>query len=233
MAIQQIDRQNVSKMAFEQMRDMIANGDWPSGSKIQSENKLAAQLGVSRVTVRSAIHKLSGLGLVESRPGEGTYVCQLDGTQAFNSMIPVILLSNTARKSLHELRTIVECGCARLAAARITDEQLKMLRKNVDEMQAHESMPEKAAADDLAFHKGISDATGNLYLKQVFSIIETNFTKSLVENAHHMGTSSGIHFHRKLCDALEKRDAALAESVMEEHLKVTYETMLSLLEENK
>lgn len=230
MAITQIKRQNVSELVFEQMKSMIADGEWLPGEKIQSENELAAQFGVSRVTVRSAIQKLSSLGLVESRHGEGTYVCKLDGSQAFNSMIPMIVLSGQNREYLHELRVIVEVGCVRLAAERITPEQLAALRASVEAMRSHEDAPEQAASDDMDFHKGIAAATGNQYLQQIFDIIETNFARYLVENIHHIGASSGIFYHGQICDALERRDAELAEKLMAEHLKVTKDTMCRLAE---
>lgn len=233
MAITQIKRQNVSELVFEQMKDMIASGEWAPGSKIQSENELANQFGVSRVTVRSAIQKLSSLGLVESRHGEGTYVCELDGSQAFNSIIPMIVLSGENREALHELRVIVEVGAARIAAERITPQQLQTLRDSVTAMKEHENQPEQAAADDLAFHKGLAGATGNPYIKQIFEIIETNFARYLVENIHHIGASSGVSYHGKICDALERHDPEQAAALMLEHLNVTRNTMRKLSEDKK
>jgi len=232
MAITQIKRQNVSEMVFDQMKQMIVDGEWAPGEKIQSENELATQFGVSRVTVRSAIQKLSSLGLVESRHGEGTYVCKLDGSHAFNSMIPMIVLTSQNREALHELRVIVEIGGVRLAAERISPEQLQQLRDSVKAMEAHESDPEAAASDDMAFHKGIALATGNQYLQQVFEIIESTFARYLVENIHHIGASSGVRYHGQICDALEAHDVDLAEKLMVEHLNVTRDTMHMLPEEH-
>lgn len=229
MSIQPIKRQNVSELVFNQMQDMIVSGEWAPGSKISSENELAAQMGVSRVTIRSAIQKLSSLGLVESRHGEGTYVCKLDGTQCFNSILPMIVLSKVDREALHEFRTIIESACAMLAAQRINPEQLAELRKINEDMAANRDDPEAAAGFDMAFHKGIANATGNPYIIQVFDILETIFIRSLVENIHHMGASSGVHFHGEICDALELRDGELAQKRMQDHLKVTHETMVRLL----
>ena len=220
MSIQPIKRQNVSELVFNQMQDMIVSGEWAPGSKISSENELAAQMGVSRVTIRSAIQKLSSLGLVESRHGEGTYVCKLDGTQCFNSILPMIVLSKVDREALHEFRTIIESACAMLAAQRINPEQLAELRKINEDMATNRDDPEAAAGFDMAFHKGIANATGNPYIIQVFDILETIFIRSLVENIHHMGAS---------CDALELRDGELAQKRMQDHLKVTHETMVRLL----
>lgn len=233
MAIQAIKRQNVSELVLEQMKEMINSGEWQPGTKIPSENELASLMGVSRVTIRSAIQKLSSLGLVESRHGEGTYVCTLDGSQCFNSMIPMIMLSNHDRESLHEFRTMIEVEGAMLAARRITAKQLEALRQTVTEMEQYKEEPAKAAAADMAFHKGIAEATGNPYIIQVFDILETTFTKYLVDNIHTMGASSGVYYHNAICDALETHDAALAKQRMADHLAVTHETMVRLLDDKE
>ena len=85
----------------------------------------------------------------------------------------------------------------------------------------------------MAFHKGVAKATGNQYIQQVFEIIETNFAKYLVENVHHMGASSGVHYHGLLCDALERHDPQEAGRLMQEHLDVTRNTMRKLSEDTK
>ncbi|MDF1598918.1 GntR family transcriptional regulator [Mesorhizobium sp. YIM 152430] len=54
----------------------IRNGDHPSGTALPTERNLASQLGLARVTVRSAYAELARLGLIEIRPGSGAYVRQ-------------------------------------------------------------------------------------------------------------------------------------------------------------
>lgn len=229
MAIQPIKRQNVSELVFNQMQEMIVSGEWAPGTKISSENELASQMGVSRVTIRSAIQKLSSLGLVESRHGEGTYVCSLNGTQCFNSILPMIVLSKENREALHEFRTILECACAKLAATRITPERLEELRSINEKMGESQREPDVAAAWDMAFHKGIARATDNPYIVQVLDILETIFTKSLVENINIMGAQSGLYYHRLIIEALEKGDEQLCHDRMLEHLDVVHKTMRELL----
>ena len=229
MGIQAIKRQNVSELVFEQMKQMITTGEWKPGEKIPSENELASLMGVSRVTIRSAIQKLSSLGLVVSRHGEGTFVCTLDGTQQFNSMIPMIMLSRQDREKLHEFRTVIEVESAMLAAARITEKQIEALRQTIVTMAQYSAEPDRAAAADLSFHRGIAEATENPYILQVFDILETTFTRYLVDNIHTMGASSGLQYHTVICDALAQHNASLARRTMAEHLNVTHDTMMRLL----
>ena len=64
MAIQKISRDSISDQVFVQMKEQILEGEWKPGEKIPSENELARQFGVSRVTVRNALQKLSALELL-------------------------------------------------------------------------------------------------------------------------------------------------------------------------
>jgi GntR family transcriptional regulator len=60
----------------DDLRSRIESGDLPPGRQLPTELELRDQYGASRNTVRDAIKRLSGLGLVESRPGSGTFVTQ-------------------------------------------------------------------------------------------------------------------------------------------------------------
>ena len=68
MSIKKVVKSSVSQQVFDQLREQILSGGWKPGDKLPSENELAAQFGVSRVTVRNALQRLSGLGLACWRP---------------------------------------------------------------------------------------------------------------------------------------------------------------------
>ena len=74
MAIQKISRASIGDQVYQQMKDQIVNGEWKAGDRLPSENELAEQFGVSRVTVRGALQKLAALGLIETKLGDGSYV---------------------------------------------------------------------------------------------------------------------------------------------------------------
>jgi DNA-binding FadR family transcriptional regulator len=74
-----VQRAGVKNQIFEQLRDRIIDRTWPPGAKIPSEDSLAGALGVSRVSIKEALHMLVSLGLLETRHGGGTYVCEYSG----------------------------------------------------------------------------------------------------------------------------------------------------------
>ncbi len=77
MNLKAVKKVNIGDQVYDQIKDQIISGSWASGEKIPSENQLMDIFGVSRGTVRQAIQKLSAVGLLETRRGEGSYVRQL------------------------------------------------------------------------------------------------------------------------------------------------------------
>ena len=218
MPLQGIKKQNIGDMVFEQLRSAIASGEWQCGDKLPSESELCNTLGVSRVSVRSALQKLSGLGLVESRRGEGTFVCNSNGSQCMNSIIPIIALNGKDRKSMAEFRFIVETESAALAAMRATSEQIAQMRSATRKMA--ESSGHKAAEMDLAFHKLIAEATHNPIIIKVFEILNDYYLSLFVTNISVMG-SKGSKQHQLLTDAIASHDSVLARDIMKTHLEAS------------
>src|SRR5262249_42622752 len=64
----------LSAQVAEQVVSLITSGAWPVGTRIPPENTLVGRLGVSRNTIREALRSLVHSGMLEARPGDGTYV---------------------------------------------------------------------------------------------------------------------------------------------------------------
>ena len=81
MPIQTIEPRRLYRQIADQLRSLIENGEYEVGSRLPPERDLAAQLGVSRPSVREALIALEVEGLVEVRMGSGIYVLPLDGSR--------------------------------------------------------------------------------------------------------------------------------------------------------
>lgn len=66
--------QKLHEQVFDSIKDMIRSGALEQGELLPSENKLAQQLGVSRVTVRWALKQLAEAGIIQTRKGKGSIV---------------------------------------------------------------------------------------------------------------------------------------------------------------
>ena len=124
MSIKPIKRVNVGEQVFEQLKQMIIDGEWKQGDKLPSENALADMLGVSRITVRQALQKLGTLGLIETRLGEGSFVKVIDVSENMQALVPAVYLSGQETEQVFEFRQIIDVESVRLAVRRATEEDI-------------------------------------------------------------------------------------------------------------
>ena len=83
-------RQNKYKKIFEQVQQAIAEGKYKEGQRIPSETQLSRTCGASRLTVARALKDLEAQGIIERRPGSGSYVrhqARVEG-RTFGLLIP-------------------------------------------------------------------------------------------------------------------------------------------------
>lgn len=209
----------VSDTIFEMLKQQIADGTWMPGEKLPSEKQLCEICGASRVSVRAAIQRLSSLGLVISRRGGGTYVCELSGAEHLNSAIPYFALTKPDRATMLEFRRIIEVEGAALAASRADSRQINALFDATRRMSLSEK-PEDIVRYDLEFHQLIMESSGNAILLKVFEILEETYIALLTENVSRMG-SVGASYHQMIAVAIESRDVELARLLMQKHLDNT------------
>ncbi|MGW1893637.1 FadR/GntR family transcriptional regulator [Streptomyces sp. NPDC002004] len=151
----------VTQRAIERIKGMIAEGRLQPGERLPTERDLAAQLGISRSSMREAIRALTVLGVLEARHGSGIYVTQLEAGDLLETFGVVADLSRGPRLvELLEVRRVLESTATATAAARITADQLAEVGRHLDAMNATED-PEEILAHDLAFHRVIVAAAGN------------------------------------------------------------------------
>ncbi|MCI8417764.1 MAG: FadR family transcriptional regulator [Lachnospiraceae bacterium] len=224
--IKKVERKSVSDAVLEEVKRLIINGEWKEGTKIPSENELANMMGVSRVSVRSALQKLSSLGLVESRQGGGTFVCQLDGTQNLHTLVPLAVLSNDNQKYMVEFRRILESEAAYLAAERATEEEITKMRDNLRKYQESEQknpMSEEGLTLDVEFHMMVSEATHNPMLIQVISILRDTITENIRYAWKNAQKSEALVSHGRIIRAIEERNPVEARKGMWEHMNVVWD----------
>lgn len=217
----------VKDQVFEQLRDRITAGTWPPGSKIPSENALAVALGVSRVSIREALHMLSSLGLSETRQGGGTYVREYSGEIPFNPLLPMLALDTPDILHVLEYRKIVEKGIASLVVKRAGSAEIEELESAYRSMEEHRNDARAFAQADLSFHLALAKATGNPVVMKVNAVITDILKISMYGIVGSLGTTDGLFYHRRILDAIKARDETLAESLMEEHVERTIRRLKS------
>lgn len=213
----------------EALATVISEGEYPLGSRLPAERKLAERFDVSRPTVREAIIALELAGCVEVRGGSGVYVCD-----ANSSGLPTTELS-VGPFDILEARILVEGETAELAAKRISDEELKELREALEDMvQENEQEPICEEADQ-NFHMIIARATRNEALAatcaHLWSLRNSSpVSARILEKVRQSGSRPRIEEHRAVLEALEKRDPKAARKAMRHHLTCVIQQLLDATE---
>src|SRR2546430_13617462 len=151
----------VTEGAIDKIRERIVSGAWGPGDRLPKESELAAELELSRNSLREAVRALSQLRVLEVRQGDGTYVSSLEPDQLLEStrFISHLLLGETEIE-LYEVRRILEAAAAALAAGRIDVQEKLALGQSLERMRAAQSVEELVEAD-VAFHAVVAQATGH------------------------------------------------------------------------
>lgn len=86
---------------IENIRQMIANGELQAGQKLPSERELAEKFNVSRVPIREALKILEYMGVLDSSPGDGTYLKNISVESLINKMnFSFVATADTLREPL-------------------------------------------------------------------------------------------------------------------------------------
>jgi GntR family transcriptional repressor for pyruvate dehydrogenase complex len=205
----------------QQIEASVLNGTLKPGDQLPAERELAQRLGVSRTAVREAVKALREKGLVEAYSGRGTFVT--DGTtqaarQSFDLMVKLGQVEGSPH--LAELRLILEPGIAAMAAERVEDEDLTAMREAVAVMERSQKDPEAYIEADLDFHLALAEAAANpLILSLIDSIVGLLREQRIKIFNVEGGPQRGQVHHKRILDAMERRDPEMARSAMRAHLE--------------
>jgi len=227
LQLTRVPRASVKNQVFAQLRDRIMERTWRPGTKIPSENALAVAFGVSRVSIREALQMLASLGLLETRHGGGTYVREYAGEILFSPLLPMLALDTLDILHVLEFRKMVERGIVSLVVRRAGSAEIEELESAFREMENHKNDARAFAQADLSFHLALAKATGNPVVIKVNAVITDILRVSMYSIVGSLGTKDGLHYHRRILDAIKAHDESQAESLMVEHLERTIRRLKS------
>ena len=118
-----ISSKKVYEQVIEQIQESIFNGELKKGDKLPSERELSEQMRVSRTSIREALRVLETLGVVESKQGEGNFVCSNINKSLIEPLSLIFKLNNGTWMDVIELRQALELEAVRFASERITKKE--------------------------------------------------------------------------------------------------------------
>ena len=202
-----------------QVRALIAEGRLKSGDRLPPERDLAQQFKVSRTSVREALRTLESLGLIEIRPGEGTFVRRVSVESLIEPLAQVILSQREAVGELFEARRLIEPGIAGLAARRATEEEIQEMERILEEQASEVAAGRTGLAQDAAFHASIAASVRNRAILRIVNTLMDLLVQSREESLQTPGRPTRSHQdHQRILEAIRRRDEAGARRAMRDHL---------------
>lgn len=207
----------------------LMRGDWIEGDRIPAERELCQRLGVGRASLREAMKALEIMGLIETRLGEGTFVCS---RSEFFSRPLLWAITGSAKDEVHELieaRKLMEVEMAAFAAERATPEDLKQIGKHLDEMENSLNDPESFLEADINFHLAIGTAAHNRILLNALLLIRNLMRQWIAQTLPKEGANTtALKDHNKIFTAIAKRNTSMARLAMQTHLDAMAAALLAV-----
>ena len=203
----------------DQIKDLIAQGDFQVGDRLPAERELAVLLGVSRPSVREGLIALDVQGNVEIRGGSGVYVCPQPGPRTAKATPEL----GESPRELMQARSALESAVMILACAHGKAEHLKQLRTIVSRMRAETERNRVPLELDRRFHVTLAEMGGNSVLARIIAELfderHSPISAKLSSKYENPRTwKAALKEHEAILRALEARDPIAAQAAMLSHL---------------
>ena len=203
---------SLADQVFVHLENDILSGKYQRG-EILTESKLSAELGVSRTPIREALRRLEQEHIIEES-GKGSVV---------------IGINEKDLEDIFMIRKSLECQVAALAAKNRTEEQLKQLREALEfqEFYLNKKDPDQIKLMDSRFHETLYKLSGSTAFYDTLVPLHKKIQKyrrASVTNSSRAEAS--VAEHRKIYEAIEAKNTALAAKYASEHVENAYKHIM-------
>ena len=192
-----INRTSIVDQACQSIKQDIVDGVWKAGDKLPSEAEFAESFGVNRLSVRMALQKLNTLGIIETRVGEGSFVCNFS-LKPVLSELTVFYEGEDKYHDVRQLRNLLENECLCIAIKSATEAEKQKLKEALDDYNRCSDIYNEDLDDaqrleqivnaDFNFHYQIIKMSHNKLFKDIYYMVEqlvrSHITKMVSTRAH-------------------------------------------------
>ncbi len=224
MIYKKIKPKKIYEEVTEAIYEMIRTGKLMPGQKLDSVQQLAENFQVGRSAVREALTSLSGMGLIEMRQGEGTFIKEFSTDQIIFPLSTAILMNKEDISNLLEVRKIIEVGAVSVAAKKRTAEQLGEIEEALNDMKRAHGNQELGEEADLKFHLAIAKCSQNTLLINLLNQVSEMMAVTMKETRRVWLYSNEITIdqlydeHDLIFQAIRDQDETKASHFMMVHL---------------
>ena len=203
---------SLADQVFDHLENDILSGKYQRG-EILTESKLSAELGVSRTPIREALRRLEQEHIIEES-GKGSVV---------------IGINEKDLEDIFMIRKSLECQVAALAAKNRTEEQLKQLREALEfqEFYLNKKDPDQIKLMDSRFHETLYKLSGSTAFYDTLVPLHKKIQKyRRASVANSSRAEASVAEHRKIYEAIESQNTALAAKYASEHVENAYKHIM-------
>jgi GntR family transcriptional repressor for pyruvate dehydrogenase complex len=216
-----VDSNKTYYKVMEYLVEKIRINEIKRGDKLPTERELAEELEVSRAAIRESYKILSIVGLIENRPGSGTYIKDEFDEWPEGPMAIVLKLTGTTTDDVLEFRRMIEVEISTLAAERITDLEIVKLKECYGEMTKVEDEVEKSKLDK-RFHYLIAKASRNSIILNAYNAMAPMiqlFTYNIRHTVLEKESKDILEIlHRDIYEAIINKDSEKSRKSMKTHM---------------
>jgi GntR family transcriptional repressor for pyruvate dehydrogenase complex len=213
-----MDKELLGIKVVRKVISLVSTGQFKHGQKLPAERLLCESLGVSRGTLRQGLADLQSLGVIMIVPRSGIYIKKYSEKKLPQKILPPNF-KNVSLEDIINARKIIEIPALKLACEKAENEDVELLSEMIEKMEKSlEDLP-KFLENDKSFHQTVVAMSKNLVLVTAFDAISEYLKYSQVYSSIHEGEEQkALSFHRKIFDAIRRKDVKNGVKVLEAHL---------------
>jgi len=220
----EIQRTTIPEVVADRILDRIARGEFQPGDNLPPQRQLAAEMGIGMSSLREGLRSLVAAGILEVRPGRGTFVGDdLSGVVAKQLGLGFKLEGRVSRE-LWEVRRVLELDVVALAAERASPQEIEQIEDVLTQMQAAAEAQNWRQLEQLdpRFHLLIVDACHNNILSSLVRSLTDLFQQMVMDAPFREGN---LALHHDLLRTLKAREPDAARAVMSAILDDTRQSL--------
>jgi GntR family transcriptional regulator, transcriptional repressor for pyruvate dehydrogenase complex len=232
-AVRVLPRTTLTEAAFEQLIAYVVKGTWKAGDRLPPERELCQQFGIARTSLREALKAMELVGMLDSRVGDGTFVCD---RSEFLSRPLLWAFTGTDHEELVEImeaRTVVEEALAGLAAERASTDEISAIKGTITQMRDIIAAGSSILEADMSFHLAVATAAHNEVLRNAVQLLR-NITRQWLKYKVQMPNvaASVLKRHEAVYRAIASRKPKAARLAMRKHLEETQQLVIQVVEKH-
>lgn len=205
---------SLKELFIQDLENKILSGKLPIGEKLPTERELAKSMQVSRAVINAGISELARKGFLNIKPRVGTFVADYRRNGTIETLISIMnynggILRKAEVRSILELRIALDSLAVELCIPIIKDEEIKILRNYVKQMEETDS-PEVASELAFCFQHELALLSGNTLIPLIFTSFKIPILSLWNRFCSLYGLESLLNNTATLCECIEKRDTKRA-----------------------